>query len=367
MARGEEFLLHLTDKQKLVFYGLVRWPELNDAALAKKINVNRRTITFIRKMLHVNGMYDSIYIPNFNVLGLELLTVTYGNFKFFSDDITKRKSLKINPMDYPELIYCCITNTDFLMMFLSERFTNFKLSKDGITNIFNKYSNLEKISSAHFPLELCKIIFLFDFAPSLQEIFRLRINEEKNMDDEDFKSQKLTRPKKLTEKEKLVMYALMQLPEATDSKIAQLTKISRPTVNSIKDRLRKEGIISELRIPNIEKSDYGLLVLNHSRLNLDFMKEVYYSERIMQKHELPTQPFFLVSNTTEPESVLFLIFHDFTEYKKCQDKIGEFAKKHKLTTGPVEELLYPVEKLNILKKLNFAPIVKKVLKLDVSF
>lgn len=357
-------MLSLSKKQKLVFYGLIRWPELNDIALSQKLDINRRTVTSIRKTLRIKGMYDTVYIPDFEALGLELLTITYGNFAQFSKSRIRIKSLSDSVANYPELIYSCISQTDFLCMYLAERFTDFKGAKDKLTKIFSEQNSLDNVISVHFPLELCRIIFMFDFAPSLKQIFKLEIEEEK---EEMQVLKKKIKCRKFTEKEKIVLYALTRMPEAIDSKIAKTTKISRPTVNSIKDRLRREGIIKELKIPNVNILGYDLLVLSHCKLDLDFMKKVYSSERIKQKHALPTQPFFLATNITEPESILLLIFKNFTSYKECQDKIAKFAKDHRLSTGTVNELLFPIENLDILRNLNFAPIIKKTLDLKVSF
>ncbi|UCH89709.1 MAG: hypothetical protein JSV49_03410 [Thermoplasmata archaeon] len=357
-------MIRLTDKQKLVFYSLIRWPALNDVEISEKIDVDRRTVTSIRKNLKTKGMYDTLLIPDFEVLGQELITITYGSFKPFPKGPIKTKSLQDRVNDYPELIYSFISQTDFLNMYLSERYTDFKVVQDQLSKLYNKYVNIEEVKVVHFPLELSKLIFMFDFAPSLKHTFDLEIEEEAEESHEEKKDKEL---KKLSEKEKLVFYALMRMPEAVDGKIAEMTGISRPTVNSIKERLHHEGIIKELKIPNMMELGFELIVLSHNTLDLEFMEKVYVSERIMQKHTLPTQPYFLITNSMEPESVLFLIFENFTKYKECQDQIATFAKGLKFAPEQVNELLFPVEKLALIKNLNFAPVVKKTFELDVNF
>ena len=45
----------LTDKEKLVLWGLVEHPELNDVELSKKLEVKRRTFSAIKTKLKNNG------------------------------------------------------------------------------------------------------------------------------------------------------------------------------------------------------------------------------------------------------------------------------------------------------------------------
>ena len=352
-------------KQKLVFYGLIRWPDLNDAALAERIDVDRRTIAAIRKTLKSKGMFDVLYMPDFRALGLELLTITYGSFKQFPKTMIKADSLSNKVTGFPELVYSWVSHSDFLNMYLSQRFTDFKLVNERLMELYNKYGSIENVVSVNFPLELSRLIFLFDFAPALKRMFGIDLAEEAEKGELD-RGKERTMVKRLSEKEKKVLYTLSVFPDATDGRVAELTKISRPTVNTIRERLHHDGILKELKMPDLFHLGYELVVLSHCKLDMDFMKEVYFSERVMQKHVLPTQPFFLITDTTEPESVLFLIFENFTKYKECQDQIGKFAKDHRLSPGQVNELIFPLEKLEILKNLNFGPLVKKVLGVDLE-
>ena len=70
----------LTDKEKLVLWGLVEHPELNDVELSKKLEVKRRTFSAIKTKLKNNGVFSTLIVPDFNMLGCEILTVSYGNF-----------------------------------------------------------------------------------------------------------------------------------------------------------------------------------------------------------------------------------------------------------------------------------------------
>ena len=54
---------NFTDKEKIVFYGIIKYPNINDNALSKIIDVNQSTIATIRNKLKKKNYFQFIRIP----------------------------------------------------------------------------------------------------------------------------------------------------------------------------------------------------------------------------------------------------------------------------------------------------------------
>jgi len=66
--------------EKRVYYGLVRYPEIVDNGVAKKIGVTRQSVTKIRKRFESEGILSTIRVPEFSKLGVEILAFAYYDF-----------------------------------------------------------------------------------------------------------------------------------------------------------------------------------------------------------------------------------------------------------------------------------------------
>ena len=69
MGRG------LLRSEKLVLYGLVKYPLLNDRELAEQLDMKMSTLTAINNQLKENDMFYSVSVPDFSMLGNELMII----------------------------------------------------------------------------------------------------------------------------------------------------------------------------------------------------------------------------------------------------------------------------------------------------
>lgn len=65
--------IHLSETERRVFYGLVRYPGHSDKALAAVLGVARQTVSRLRKQFEENGYIAPMRIPNLRQLGFEIL------------------------------------------------------------------------------------------------------------------------------------------------------------------------------------------------------------------------------------------------------------------------------------------------------
>ena len=67
----------LSKNEKVILWGLVRYPMLNDRQLSDKIRVRMSTLNAIKnKMKRMGLIYDRI-VPNVEIMDYEILSVTW--------------------------------------------------------------------------------------------------------------------------------------------------------------------------------------------------------------------------------------------------------------------------------------------------
>ena len=70
----------LTENEKQVLYGLVRYPLLNNRELSEVLGLKQSTVTVIHRKLKERGYVKTVRIPLLQEFGCEVLAVTYGTF-----------------------------------------------------------------------------------------------------------------------------------------------------------------------------------------------------------------------------------------------------------------------------------------------
>ncbi len=73
--------VHLTRKEKIVLYGLVRYPEHNDKNLSKLLGISRQTISAVKKRFRRDGIITRCYIPDLAKLGFEVVVFAHVQLK----------------------------------------------------------------------------------------------------------------------------------------------------------------------------------------------------------------------------------------------------------------------------------------------
>jgi hypothetical protein len=70
----------LTKKEKLMLYGIARYPKLTDKQLSEKLELKHSTVTSIRNRLRENEYFRTLTIPRLQNMGCKMLVAIYTNF-----------------------------------------------------------------------------------------------------------------------------------------------------------------------------------------------------------------------------------------------------------------------------------------------
>lgn len=343
----------LTGNEKLVFYGIVRHPLLNDIELSQKLKMNRSTITAIRNKLSRERFYSTIIIPNFSMLGCELVTVAYSPLNPLHNDAAKRSALFRETAGAPEQVCLCATTNSFLSLCISMNITDAKKHMDLTFASYEKAGLSANFRQVYFPLGISSFEKLLDCSSYLGSLFRLDMKEGG-----ETRLPKVTR--KLTQNEKATLLALTKFPSATDSELSGISKLPRPSISQARKRLLKDGFLNIVNLPNLPKLGSELLVFDHIKFDPASPPETLNKVKKFVK-ELPN---CISAITGSTEMCTFSAYGSYSEYETAKNSHAKFYSDHKLVNRATS--ICPVPDMQF-SKLQFAPLVRKVLAVEADF
>jgi DNA-binding MarR family transcriptional regulator len=352
---------NLSYNEKLILYGLVRYPLSSDNEICNIFELKKSTFSTIKKRLSLKGYFKSIRVPIFQHLGCELLIVSYGKL---NQNTSLKERLNISKklwLSTPEHFFIVSESNQAIILSISKNITDFEERFEDITQIYKEYEFFDGrgFTTILFPFNLFRIFSFFDFAPFLNRYFNLDFNDdfEDNLISKKVKCQ--TQYRDLTRLEKIVFYEFVKHPEYSDYKIAEVAKCSRHTVSRMKNEFYSEKLMRTTRIVNLNKLGLGILAFTHSRFNpkttIDERKQ--YIQKVV---DLQT-PIFNISRRLE--GVMITPFKNYTEYQDIHGEVTRYSARENLLQEDPTTMLLSIPRMTVLKDHENAMLVKKVLHL----
>jgi len=345
LKRFEKGKVRLTNNEKLVLYGMTANPGTTDKILAKKLNLRRTTVTTIRNKLKKKKMYNLMNVPNFDVLGYNLLSAILGKSKIPANQLKKIKDLGI----MQGVIDFMANESGFGAVLLSKDIAEFHKSQEFFTralqrlDIFNKTPIIR-----HFPFETSRMVNFLDMSHILKKAFNLKI-QHTQVENVFIK----TRKRRLKENEKKILYALVKYPKANIYELSEITGLTKPTIIKIKKRLFREGFVQKRIVPNVQKLGLGMICM----CNLVYKPNItrYTMEKI---ESLAGSCVFFINSKAGCLATCY--FKDYDEYQKVRQNLPQKA---------VLEEFHLSMPLKNLVKISIDPslLVKRILNLDVDY
>ena len=333
-------MLNLTQKEKLCFWGLVKYPNLNDSQLSEKIGLKRSTVTSIRNKLKEKKLFETLYLPNFKQLDCEIISVLYGELNCNGDEYVE---LFDSISKIPNMIYCYISRKNFFIIFVEKNYGDFLGHCYECLDIMEDSNILRNYKYVNFPFDYSTVFKFCDFSGMLKDLFGLTVDESN--------SEKKLNNISLTKKEKVVMQALVSYPDKTDTFLAEKTNTARPTISIIKNKLLSNDVVTTIRIPKLDDLTFNVLVLNHVKLK----KKFWDTESNWIKNNFN---FFLIANK---RNALSLSVHkDQTVYKNFYQNYFEVNDFSSFRSEPYDLSIFLNEPFR--SKLNFSALVNQALK-----
>ncbi len=233
--------ISLTDKEKLVLWGLCRWTLLNDEELSGKLGLKRSTLTAIKNRLKSRDWFFLKYIPNFAKLGCQFAGVFDGSIGG-----RKIRKLDLEPLKkVPEVIFSNYQDEKFFGVFVSDKYVAFRRFLEAFEEGNRKALSMGfEENSFFYDLEKFE---LMDFSEIVNSLFGLGRKEKAVV--HNFENEVVD----LNVNEKRVLHAMIQDANMSSSEIAKKVWISKPTVIKIRNRLLNEGFIYAMIVPDFRK------------------------------------------------------------------------------------------------------------------
>ncbi len=342
-------MLKLTEREKLVFYGMVRWPNLTDAQLAERLNVGRSTVTTIRNRLESNRLYTTINAPDFNRIGCEILTALYGEFS--PSAMCRRVSGDIAD-EFDNIFFMVSMGMHKVSLGASATFTEIKKHIEDYHEGHHKIglSSEKRHNYVLFPLKLSRIFRFFDYAPLLKDHFNIEI-EDGPVANESY------RTVRLTHNEKLVFHSMIKHPELTDGKIASKVDMTRQTVSSIRKKIEENRLVRRIRIPDVGKLGFELLTFTHLHIN----PKTPITHRTKGIEMLLNSPPHIMKVSGNLESIILSVFKDYTDYLNTHSRVFDFYRENNfLLEDPIVKI-FSTREADLEIHHRYAPLVENVL------
>jgi DNA-binding Lrp family transcriptional regulator len=345
--------LKLTSKERLVLYGLARYPGLSDIDLASKIGVDRSTIFKSKRKFREWQLIKLLNVPSGEAVDAEILTSVFVKYKPTAP-FEARKGTKAFEgwMNHPNCVSHISTDTDSVSTFYSGSLTDFRAGFDSFMDEYYRRDFIEEIFYYHYPFKVSK--HFADAAIAVDSIFEL---ERSDLPDEIVPAKpEPYEVSKLTEKDKMTLYAFVKYPMLSDLELSKRTGISRPTISGKRTKFFENGLLTREAYIDWQKICCELMSFYH----LDILHGLDQAdlEKVYKAFRKIGAP--LYSYLQPGEIFGAFLSTDYPELKSRLDReVRNLAKEGLISERPMLVIM-PLDDVKITK-IDYAPMVGQLL------
>jgi DNA-binding MarR family transcriptional regulator len=350
----------LNKNEKLVLYGLIKYPLFNDRELSQKIRLKMTTVTAIKNRLKKNKYYYTIRFPVLQNLGCELLMSSYIRYNPLKTESERIKYHNDTLADNtPEIVYSITESDSGFCLGIAKNFTEIYHTIENMERVYRENEVIENNQPDYFyfPFEYSKVLNFFDFAPIIKYTYNVSIKGEEDDTPTEIPKTDIT---KLSNVEKRVLYGLIRYPDIPDSKIAENINVTRQVVSKLKKSFEVDGLLKTLRIPNLKKLGFEIMSVSHYKHNPRIPLEKRGKGIKQFLSEFP-QVFMISGNL---ESLMINVCRDFTEYQELKNKASSYYKKQEFLIDEPQNIVFSIPNLKTIVEHNYAPLVHKILNFE---
>jgi len=350
--------LKLTSKEKLVLYGLARYPGLSDIDLASKIGVDRSTIFKSKRKFREWKLVQRLNIPSGTAVGAELLSVIFAQYTPSVTAEVRRKSEYFDQwINHPNCVFHTSTDTDSISLVYSRNYTEFKKVFDVVMDGYKDLGFAEDFQCNHYPFQLTS--YSCDSALAVDNTFdlsRADLQEEALLEDGwsvDPSSLKLT------EKDKLALYAFVKYPALSDLELSRRTGISRPTISGKRNKFFNSGLLS--RQAHVDWQKVGCELMTFYQMDI---RPKASHEDLMRVYSSFRRIGAALYSYIQPGEIFgSFLSQCYIEIKDGMDKEIRALTEEGLILKRPRHVIMPLRDIKV-KKIDYAPMVKSMLNIS---
>jgi len=164
----------LTRIEKLVYYGLIKYPDMPDKKIAEHTNVTRQVVARLRKEFEKEELIRTVRIPNLKLLNFQIIGFAYAKINPLMADReqeTRKKGIKMIWSDIP-VIFWVSGNYESIVISVFKDYDDYKdlyIKGFGLLHKYNFFEELpEPISLS---VNFTNYLKNHDYAPLVKKIF----------------------------------------------------------------------------------------------------------------------------------------------------------------------------------------------------
>jgi len=345
----------ITEREKLVLHAIVRSPSGTDRELAEAIGLKQTTFTAIRRRLEANGYYAIARIPNMQALGGEIFGTTYSYYKAIVPLhlrlITGKRLVEL----HREVFWAGSEYSQAVSFQFARSFTDAKTNVVEMEQMYMAQGFLGDggVTFLAFPFGIAEFPFFFDYEPLLRQSFGIQGQGRPT----GFPATK--GKASFSAAGKKVYHGLIDSPEMNDRELAAHTGVSQRTVTKLRSEFEAAGLFKTVAIPNLQKLDFRMLVLDHAKLNLRIDR--HQRKEILDELVNVKPPILLA--ISGDDVIALTAYEDFGIYRRSINSFSEVYKQDDIFIKEPKRMLFSIPEMEMLKDHKYGPAVAKLLDL----
>jgi DNA-binding MarR family transcriptional regulator len=348
----------LSANEKLVLYGLVRFPDQNDRELSGELGLKMSTVTAIRNRLRREGWFRTVRLPYLERLGGELLIVVTARLNVLMPREGLLRVLREALSGMDDVFFAAADRSHLVIFSMCRNYTDaWTDSEKGFQQLAEKGALAgapARRETVIFPLNQTRLLRFFDFSAILGQAFG--VGRPPAGPPLDLKPEPPI-PRRLSRIEKRVFLGLVRFPELADNEVAVKIGVTRQSVTKIRRRFESERLLAEARLPDMRRTGLEILAVSHYETAPGATAAARRKGMEWAARELTA--FFHVLG--QREGMVMGLAGNFSELQRLQCEASRMYLERGYFKEEPSLLLLSVPELEVVKDFVFTPLVERVL------
>ncbi len=298
----------------------------SDSFIAQNIGVKRSTFATVKKRMlqPPYSLIRPLHIPNFIILGAELLTITF--IKLYPDKVAKLREIDASETlgHFPNIISLFGGSQKSIALLVSKSFTDFSLAQSAFASFYieQEYLSPSDIYRCNIPLQSNGIKRFLEFAQYLSNHWKIPLNEESQLES--------VFPSNTTDFQRIsplgwkIFEGLLSHPESSIIELSKRLEKPRNTVSRWLRTFRKMNLYQTRFIPDLIRIGVNIqlnVMLDVQGLQREQLLEIL---KLIDNLFLPTDLFWYHSGI-----VFFAVFSGYESVRHTETQFfDEMNARH---------------------------------------
>ena len=163
--------VNLTTKEKKVLLGLVKYPELPDNVISKKVGVSRQAVSSMKKRFEEEHILKTVRIPNLETLGYEILVMAHTKFNPRAPLTSRREGVNFMINGIPQF-FMISGNFENVLLAACRNYEEYNLFKNSVLKLYKSHEFIRiEPKICLFPVAETMFVKDYDFTSLLLKLW----------------------------------------------------------------------------------------------------------------------------------------------------------------------------------------------------